>query len=93
MALNNLDTKDPDEVKDYSVNWSRMLAQYDDTILSSEWIVPDGIDADRDTSDDTSTIIWLSGGTLGADYDLTNRIVTIGGRTLDQSITIRVRAR
>jgi len=97
MALNNIDTKDPDEVKDYGINWSRELAQYSDTIQSSSWPnPPTGITIVTDTFDDTSTTVWLSGGTLGTDYPLTNRIVTTStpeSRILDQTIIIRVRAR
>lgn len=93
MTLDNLDTKDPDEVKDYSINWAREMAQYDDTIDTSLWIVPAGITKLTDTHGTTSATIWLEDGVLGANYLLTNRITTAGGRILDQSITIRVRAR
>ena len=91
MTISNLDPKDPNDVVDYTINWTRYLSRVVDTIIASEWIVPDGINKETDTSNDTSATVWLSGGTAGSRYKLTNRIVTVGGRTLDKSITIKVR--
>ena len=90
MAL-EWDFKDPDEVLDYRVDWSARLDG--DTIASSTWEVPTGLTKDSDTSDDDSTTIWLSGGTLGDNYTLVNRITTAGGRTFDQSVKLKVRTR
>lgn len=89
--LDQLEPKDPNDVKDYSIQWSRHIGT--DVIASSSWIVPPGITKDSDTFNTTSTTAWFSGGTLDMDYSPTNRIVTTGGRTLDQTITIRVRSR
>lgn len=80
--------KDPDEVLDYKFDWSTWLGS--DTIQSITLIVPSGITKDSDTNDTTSATIWLSGGTSGNDYKITNRIVTAGGRTAERAITIRV---
>ena len=86
--------KDPDAVLDYQFNWAEWLTESgDDTISTSTMIVPDGITADSDTNTTNTGTIWLSGGTLGEDYEITNRIVTAGGRTEDRTITIKVRAR
>lgn len=88
----NLDPKDPNDEIDYHVNWSRYLNRINDTISSSSWpVVPAGITLQTHSHGDTLTTAWLSGGTAGASYVLTNRIVTAGGRTLDKSITIRVK--
>lgn len=78
--------KDPDSRKDYRVDWSAELD--DDTISSSEWTVPTGLTSDLDTSDDTNAVVWLEGGTLGTEYEVTNSIVTAAGRELDQTIVI-----
>jgi hypothetical protein len=83
--------KDPDEVLDYQIDWSARLAG--DTISSSSWIVPDGITKNRDSATDTSTTVWLSGGTEGAALSLTNRIVTAGGRMMDQSVVLKIRSK
>lgn len=81
--------KDPDEVLDYQIDWSARLG--DDTIASSAWETPDGITQDSDSNDDTTTTIWLSGGSAGESYTFTNRIVTDGGRTMDQSVKLKVK--
>lgn len=81
--------KDPDEVLDYVLNWTARLAG--DTITSSTWFVPDDIDLDSDSFTDTATTVWLSGGDLSntTGHDLTNRITTAGGRTMEQTVRIR----
>jgi hypothetical protein len=72
------------------------------TISTSNWTVPVGITEDSNTlaaftsqgvtfAINTVARITLSGGTVGTDYDLANRITTSDGRTLDKTITIRVR--
>lgn len=82
-------TKDPDAVLDYTVDWATWLGT--DTISTSTWpVVPAGITKDSDTNSTTIATIWLSGGTIGETYQLTNRIVTAGGRTDDRTITINV---
>lgn len=86
-------TKDPDAVLDYEVTWAVWLTAVDDTIDTSLWIVPDGIDKDSDDHTDTTATVWLSGGTAGTDYDCVNRVTTEGGRTDDRTITIKVRDR
>ena len=82
--------KDPDEVLDYGIDWTARLAG--DTIISSGWIIiPDEVTKDSDIYTETSTTIWVSGGTLGASPSVTNRIVTAGGRTMDQSVILPIR--
>lgn len=85
--------KDPDARLDYTRDWSDWLALVDDTIESSEWIVPEGITGNDMSHTDTSTTIWLQGGATGQKYDVTNRIVTAGGRTDDRTFTVQIRER
>lgn len=89
--------KDPDEVLDYEVDWygsaadpGPLYAETDD-IVSSTWILPAGITKQSDTNDLRTTTIWLTGGTAGQTYQITNRIVTVGGRTHDQTMKIKVK--
>lgn len=91
--LDILEPKDPNDKVDYAVNWSRYLARVGDTILTSTWPnFPDGITKLSDTHDGLRAIIKLDGGTAGATYHLTNRIVTTpGARQRDRTITIRVK--
>ena len=84
--------KDPDEVLDYQIDWSKRLDP-GDTILSSIWIVPTGITKNSDSFADTATLIWLSAGVLDQNYVLTNRVTTVGARTMDQSVEIKIRTK
>jgi hypothetical protein len=82
--------KDPDDVVDYGLDWSALGT---DTISTSTWIVPTGITRNSDSKTDLGTTIWLQGGTIGQTYELTNRIVTAGGRTLDATVELTVTPR
>jgi len=77
-------TKDPSAVLDYAIDWSAWLGS--DTIATSTWSVPTGITRDSDTNTTTRATIWLSGGTAGQTYQLTNTITTAGGRTDQRTI-------
>jgi hypothetical protein len=81
-------TKDPNAVLDYTIDWTRWLAG--DHIATSEWLVPTGLTKVADTKAASSATVWLSGGTAGQSYTVTNRVTTTGGRTEDRSFTIRV---
>ena len=78
--------KDPDAVLDYEIDWSTWLGT--DTINSSSWTTGTGITIDSDTNTTTAAKVWLSGGTAGIRYTLTNSIVTAAGREEDRSIEI-----
>lgn len=83
--------KDPDSILDYKIDWSAWLAA--DTILSSTWIVPTGLTKTSQSNTTTTTTVWLSGGTLGQNYQVTNRITTNQNRTEDRTFDIVVRQR
>jgi hypothetical protein len=85
-------TKDPDAVLDYGFDWAAWL-QTGETISSATWTVPTGITKTTQTENTTETVIWLSGGTAGTNYDVSCRIVTSGGRTDDRTMTIKVSER
>ena len=78
--------KDPDAVLDYEIDWSTWLGT--DTINNSSWTTGTGITIDSDTNTTTAAKVWLSGGTAGIRYTLTNSIVTAAGREEDRSIEI-----
>jgi len=84
-------TKDPNAVLDYSIDWTRWLAG--DQIATSVWLVATGLTKVADSKTASSATVWLSGGTAGQSYTVTNRITTAGGRTEDRSFTIRVEER
>lgn len=84
-------TKDPNEVVDYDLDWSDLMTDDTDTIATSSWTVPAGITKDSSSNTTTRTKVWLSGGTAGETYTLLNRITTAGGRTLDQSVKLKMK--
>ncbi len=95
MALSWEAVKDPDEIKDYSLNWAALLAVDSDTIVTSDWAVVtgSGLTIDSTSDSDTTTTVWLSGGTIGVTYELRNRVTTLGGRTYDQTVKLRCKTK
>lgn len=87
--MSSVFTKDPDAVLDYTINWATWLGN--DTISTSAWTPDSGITVDSDTNTTTTATVWLSGGTVGTSYAVTNHIVTAAGREDDRTITVRVR--
>lgn len=86
------DNKDPNEILDYQINWTAQVPG-DDTIATSNWTIT-GSDTLAEQSKSIvgkSTIIWLTGGEDGELAVLTNRIVTTDGRTIDQSVELRIK--
>lgn len=84
--------KDPDAVLDYELNWDATGQSVldGDTIDTSTWIVEAGLTKASESNTTTTAKVWLSGGTEGTTYRVTNRIETAGGRVLDQSFDVRV---
>ena len=84
--------KDPNEVLDYDLDWSDRLPA-SDTISGSTFTVAEGDVTVNSSSFTTSTTkVWLSGGTDGTDCEILNRITTVGGRTIDLTVKLRVRS-
>lgn len=83
--------KDPGEVKDYGFNWTDHLGD-SETITVSSWAVDEGLTSTAfdDTHTDTHTTIWLSGGTEGTEYTVTNHVVTNQGREFERSFVVNV---
>lgn len=90
-------TKDPAEVLDFEVDWQGPhpgpALEAAETILASSFEVPAGITLDSDSSTATTATAWLSGGTAGEAYKVTNEITTSAGRTLVFSFKVWVRDR
>lgn len=85
--------KDPNVTKDYPINWAARLVS-GDTITASTWVAEPGITigtgGQAPTSTTTTTLVWLSGGTVGVEYKVTNHITTAQGRTDDQTLIILI---
>lgn len=106
MTLKFPSEKDPDAVKPYYVDWEDYL-ENGETISTSVWLIegiaegtwPTGSPNDSETlaidsksNTTTRATIWLSGGIIDTDYEITNRITTTGGITDDRTVKLRVRA-
>ncbi len=93
--------KDPDEVLDYAHDWGPRLVVEGDAILDTvqgeaEVIVESGtVEVDLDRSSVTPEglqTVWLQGGVIG-DVRLTLRVQTLGGRTYDEAIKLKIKER
>lgn len=74
---------------DYELDWTDELAG--DTIAESSWSGEAGITLSNASISGTKTRVWIAAGTLNTLYELTNEIVTAGGRTFKRSKYILVR--
>jgi hypothetical protein len=82
--------KSPTEVSDYTFDWSKWLGT--ETITSSTWVLPGDFSQPQSASFTTkTTTLWLGGGNASVEnYEVTNRIVTSGGRTQERTMRIWV---
>lgn len=92
MALQWPD-KDPNEILDYSIDWTNKI-DTGDTISSSTWtdFSSGGLVKGSSTFSASLNIttIWVSGGTAGKYYTITNTIDTTIGRTMQQTVGIKI---
>jgi hypothetical protein len=87
MATNYV--KDPDAVLDYIFDWMEWLST-SEVIVNSVMTVSPGLTLDSSNNTNTQATAWVSGGTPGIPYLLSNKITTNQGRIDERSITIRV---
>jgi hypothetical protein len=64
-----------------------------DTIATSQFTLPAGITATQSANTTTATKVWLSGGTIGQVYLVQNEIVSAGGRTMDQTVKLKIKTK
>lgn len=81
--------KSPGSTVDYVSDWSTYLGA--DTISSVAWTVPTGLTKVTQSNDTTTTTVRVSGGAMGADYDLTQAITTAAGVIELATIKVKVR--
>jgi len=86
-------SKDPAEKLDYTIDYSEELTDVADSISSSAWTVESGITNEAIVNTSNTATIWLSGGTDGTTYDITNQITTNTARIYRQKMTIGVKAK
>ena len=85
--------KDPNAVLDYVLDWGENYLATGETISSVVWTVATGITKDSDSKTDTTTTIWLSGGTALTSYTIACKIVTNQSRTDERTFTVQVENR
>jgi len=88
MAVFRDHKKDPDATLDWIFDWNSWLGPFE-TITNSEFVVDAGITVESSTFTNKTATVWLSGGTEGQVYRVTNRITSSDGRIDDRSFTLR----
>lgn len=83
-------TKDPEDVLDYTFDFTAWLAKVSDSISSYTITEEAGITLDSHSNDANTVTVWLSGGTAGESYEVECKIVTVGGRTAERTMMIPV---
>jgi len=85
--------KDPRATLDCSVDWTEWLAG--DTITASQWSISGGSELSITNTSNTASIatVWLTGGTAGKSYRVSNVITTAAGRTDARTLIINVEER
>lgn len=82
--------KDPTEKKDYAIDWTAHLAA-GESITTSTWSAePAGLIQATPTNVAGVTTTWISGGTTGVEYRVTNHVVTNQGREFERSFLLNV---
>lgn len=84
------EAKRPDEVRDYSHDWSPFLG--DDTITGTPTVIVDGVTKDSQAVVGNIVKVWLSDGTDGTVAHVTQTIVTAAGRTETEFFSLRIGA-
>jgi len=81
---------DPAAVLDYVMDWTSWLSG-GETVTASSWVVGTGITQTTPAPSFTTTkaTIWLTGGTAGTTYTITNHITTSAGRQNERSFTVQ----
>ena len=81
--------KSPTDISPWTFDWSEELVS-GETITNSQFITTPGLTLSGATLSSPQTSIWVSGGTAGAVYLVTNRITTSAGRQEDWSFQVTI---
>lgn len=87
-------TKDPQAQLDFSVDWSDWLTGAEE-ISASSWTIPTGLTLVAQNYTGTTATVFLSGGTVGKSYIVSNQITTNNAtpRIDERSFTITIEQR
>lgn len=89
MAYLATPEKDPNARLDYKIDWTPWIIA-GDTIAASTFTLDTGITSDLSSFTDTTTTVWLLGGTAGRSYKVVNHVTFASGRQDDRTLLIRV---
>lgn len=83
--------KQPSEVVDYDIDYTDWLTSGDNVQSCNVTVAPAGLTIDSTFINDPRVKIWLSGGTVGAQYKLTARTTTADGRVKEDEFKVKVK--
>lgn len=81
--------QDKDAVLDYSLDWADWLSA-GDTIDTSVWAADAGVILTNQSTSGAITSVWVSGGTPGSWYSLTNSVVSANGKRDQRTIQLLI---
>jgi hypothetical protein len=81
--------KTPEEDLDYKGDWAAYLEPAE-TISTSAWVVPEGVVEGATFTNPSYTTIWLSAGSAGNTYVVSNEVLTSLGRTAVRSFKLNI---
>lgn len=84
--------KDPDATLDYILDLSDWLADITDSLTGLS-VTGVGVTVDSSNIDGNTCVAWVSGGTSGETATVTYRFTTLGGRTDDRTIYLKIKER
>lgn len=82
--------KRPDAELDYGADYGTSWLAAGDALLSSIWIVPDGITKVSDDFDNQNTVIVVTGGTKPRVYELINEVESVNGNKGGWTIIVKI---
>ena len=90
MAVDYIEVLDPNELKDYTYDWT--LALGTDTIVSSvvAMVEANSVTISSNSNGTATTTVWLTGGTPGKICLFTVRVTTVAGRILEQAFRVSI---
>lgn len=86
--------KQPADVQDFDIDFTEWLTGMSDTApgpTGATVVADDGLTILATTLSDGVVKVWTSGGTDGVTYKITATVDTVGGRTKQAEIKIKVR--
>lgn len=87
-------SKDPQEVLDYQFNWTARLVTGETIVASVCTVVAGTVVKDSEGfSPEGIVTVWLSGGTLNEQCQITNHVTTSFGREYEETGKLRIRTK